>query len=237
VVSTVAPKVTSTCSEGAKPRQDRVARDPAGPLVGDRAQVALVGLATVVVMVAAVPAVVRVAAVVGWAVGAEDGAEDAGAAVWSALPELQPVTARAATTTRVAMIRTGRMMTPPNKHDPECPGHQPRLGRSQHGHRWASRHARTGLDPVATLLPAKPVAHSQLVAGGKQRPLPGTGADKPAPRLEPRAPIARWVLRTVPLYVKVVDAGAWVWCATLGSTPKLAVARFSKAATRRTRLE
>ena len=68
VVSTVAPKVTSTCSEGAKPRQDRVTRAPAGPLVGDRAQLALVGLATVVVVVLAVPAVVRVAAVVGWVV-------------------------------------------------------------------------------------------------------------------------------------------------------------------------
>jgi hypothetical protein len=173
VVSTVAPKVTSTSSEGAKPRQDRVTRAPAGPLVGDRAQVALVGLATVVVVVPAVPAVVRVvAAPAGWVVGAED----AGAAVWSALRELQPVTARAATTKMaVAMIRTGRMVTPSNDHDPVGLGGQPRLGRSQHGHRWASRHARTGLDPVAMLLSTKPVAHAQGVAAGTQRPLPGQG--------------------------------------------------------------
>lgn len=113
---------------------------PAGPLVGDRAQLAVVGLATVVVVVRAVPAVVRVVAavVVGWVVGAEDGAVEDGAAVWSALGEAQPVTARAATT-RVAMIRTGRMVTPPTRHDPVCPGPQARLGRSQQGHRWASR--------------------------------------------------------------------------------------------------
>jgi hypothetical protein len=62
-------------------------------------------------------------AVVREVVGAEDGAEDAGAAVWSAVREVQPVTARATTTTTaaaaavaaVAMIRTGRMVTPPNK--------------------------------------------------------------------------------------------------------------------------
>src|SRR5215216_4164523 len=50
--------------------------------------------------------------------GAEDGAEDAGAAVWSAVREVQPVTARAMTTAAVVIIRTGRMVTPPNKHDP-----------------------------------------------------------------------------------------------------------------------
>jgi hypothetical protein len=113
--NTSAPKVTWTGSEGAKPRQDRVTRAPAGPLVGDRAQLAVVGRATVVVVVPAVPAVVRpvAAVVVGWVMGVEDGAEDAGAAVWSALREAQPVTARAAATTRVAMIRTGRMVTPP----------------------------------------------------------------------------------------------------------------------------
>jgi DUF1680 family protein len=106
--------VTWTGSEGAKPRQDRVTRAPAGPLVGDRAQLALAGVTRVVVVVPAVPAVVRVvAAVVGGVVVAEDGAEEDGAVVWSALPEVQPVTARAATTTRVARIRTGRMVTPP----------------------------------------------------------------------------------------------------------------------------
>jgi hypothetical protein len=135
VASTVAPKVTSTSSEGAKPRQDRVTRVPAGPLVGDRAQVALVGAARVVVVVPAVPAVERVVAAVGWVVEADEGAEEDGAAVWSVLREVQPVTARAATRMAVAMIRTGRMMTPPSKHDPVRPGQQPRLRRSQHGYR------------------------------------------------------------------------------------------------------
>jgi hypothetical protein len=112
VASTVAPKVTSTGSEGAKPRQERVIRAPAGPLAGERAQLALAGMARVVVVVSADPAVERV---VGWVVGTDEGAEGAGAAVWSALRELQPVTARAARTTAVAaMIRTGRMLTPPN---------------------------------------------------------------------------------------------------------------------------
>jgi hypothetical protein len=41
-----------------------------------------------------------VAAAVGWVVGTDDGAEDPGAAVWSAVPEVQPVTARAATRRR-----------------------------------------------------------------------------------------------------------------------------------------
>jgi len=113
VASTVAPKVTATGSEGAKPRQDRVTRAPAGPLVGDTAQVAVVGPATVVVVVSAVPAVVPVVAAVGWVVGTEDGAEDADAAAWSAVRELQPVTAMATTKMAVAMIRTGRMMTSP----------------------------------------------------------------------------------------------------------------------------
>jgi hypothetical protein len=206
VASTSAAKVTATGSEGANPRQDRVTRAPAGPVVGDRAQLALVGLARVVV-VSAVPAVVRVvAAVVGWVVGAEGGAEEAGAAVWSALREEQPVTARAATTKlAVAMIRTGRMVTPPTTTTRWGLGHQPRLGRSQHGHRWASRHARTGFCSVAMLLPTKPIAHSQGVAGGTQRPLPGTGLTSQRPRLEPRAPIARWVLRRVPLYVNPAE--------------------------------
>jgi hypothetical protein len=66
-------------------------------------------MTTVVVVVSADPAVERV---VGWVVGTDEGAEDAGAAVWSALREVQPVTARAATTAAVAMIRTGRMVTP-----------------------------------------------------------------------------------------------------------------------------
>jgi len=158
-----------------------VTRDPADPVFGDRAQLVLAGTARVVMVVAADPAVGRVvAAVVREVVGAEDGAEDAGAAVWSAVREVQPVTARAMTTAAVAMIRTGRMVTPPNNHDPVGPGHQPRLGRSQHGHRWASRQPRTGLDPVAVLHPNKHVDHCLCVAGGQQRPSPETGSDMPA---------------------------------------------------------
>jgi hypothetical protein len=159
VVSTVAPKATSTCSEGANPRQERVTREPAGPLFGETAHLALVGLAMVVV---AVPADSAVERVVGRVVGTDDGAEEAGAAVWSAVRELQPVTARVVTKTAVAMIRTGRMATPSNDHDPVGPGHQPRLSRSQHGHRWASRYARTGLGSVAMLHPTKHAAHCSL---------------------------------------------------------------------------
>jgi hypothetical protein len=70
------------------------------------AQVALAVVPRVVVVVPGDPAVARV---VGGVVVTDDGAEDDGAAVWSALRELQPVTARAATTTAVAMIRTARM--------------------------------------------------------------------------------------------------------------------------------
>jgi hypothetical protein len=119
LASTVAPKLTSTGSEGANPWQVIVTRDPADPVFGDRAQLVLAGTARVVMVVAADPAVGRVvAAVVREVVGAEDGAEDAGAAVWSAVREVQPVTARAMTTAAVVIIRTGRMVTPPNKHDP-----------------------------------------------------------------------------------------------------------------------
>jgi hypothetical protein len=63
--------------------------------------------AWVVVVVSAAPEVERVVE------AADDGAEDAGAAVWSAVREAQPVTARAAPTATVAMIRTGPMVTPP----------------------------------------------------------------------------------------------------------------------------
>jgi hypothetical protein len=70
----------------------------------------LAGVTRVVVVVPADPSLGRV---VGWVVETDEGAADAGAAVWSALRELQLVTARAATTTAVAaMIRTGRMLTP-----------------------------------------------------------------------------------------------------------------------------
>jgi hypothetical protein len=101
VASTVAPKVTSTRSEGANPWQERVTRDPAGPLLGDRTQLAVADVATVVVVAA-----------VGWVVGTDDGPEDAGAVVWS-VGEVQPVTAKAATKTAVAMMRTARMMISP----------------------------------------------------------------------------------------------------------------------------
>jgi hypothetical protein len=71
-------------------------------------------MARVVVVVPTVPAVERVVeAAVGWVVETDDGVEEAEAAVRSAARELQPVTARAATTAAVAMIRTGRMVTPP----------------------------------------------------------------------------------------------------------------------------
>jgi hypothetical protein len=112
VASTVAPKVTATCSEGAKPRQERVTPDPAVPLFGERVHLALAGVATVVVVVPADPAVeCVVVAAVGWVVGTEDGPEDTGATGWS-VREVQPVTAKAATKTAVAMIWTGRMVTP-----------------------------------------------------------------------------------------------------------------------------
>jgi hypothetical protein len=79
----------------------------------------LAGTAWVVVVVPADPAVARVVeAAVGWVVETDDGVEEAEAVVRSAVRELQPVTARAATTAAVAMIRTGRMVTPPNNHDP-----------------------------------------------------------------------------------------------------------------------
>jgi hypothetical protein len=112
VVSTVAPKLTSTPSAGAKPRQDKTTREPAGPRLGERAQLAVAGTVTVVAVEPTDPAVERVTAAVGWVVGTEDGAEDAGVAVRPALREAQPVTVRAATTTAVVRIRTGRMVTP-----------------------------------------------------------------------------------------------------------------------------
>jgi hypothetical protein len=114
VVSTVAPKLTSTDSEGANPRQERVTRDPAGPVFGERAHLGLVGVTVVGVVVPVDPAVGWVVApAVGLVVGADDGPEEDAAAVWSALREVQPVTARAAMKTAVAMIRTGRMVIPP----------------------------------------------------------------------------------------------------------------------------
>jgi hypothetical protein len=139
-----------TCSEGANPRQARVTRDPAGPVFGERAHLGLVGVTVVGVVVPVDPAVGWVVeAAVGLVVGTDVGLEEDAAAVWSALREAQPVMARAATKTAVAMIRPGRMVIPPNGYDPVSPGQQPSPGRSQHGRRSASRRPRTGLDPVA----------------------------------------------------------------------------------------
>jgi hypothetical protein len=161
VANTVAPKVMATGSERANRRQVRVTCDPAGPVFGERAHVGLAGVATVAVVVPVDPTVGRVVeAAVGCVVVTDEGAAGAGAAVWSAVRDAQPVTARAATKTTVAMIRTGRMATSLSKeHDPVGPGQQPSLGRSQHGHRWASRQPRTGLDSVAILHPNKHAAH------------------------------------------------------------------------------
>jgi hypothetical protein len=83
-------------------------------VLGERMHLALAGTARVVVVVPADPAVERVVgAAVGWVVGTDEGAEDPGAAVWSAVREVQPVAVRVAMKTAVAMIRTGRMVTSP----------------------------------------------------------------------------------------------------------------------------
>jgi hypothetical protein len=158
VASTVAPKLMATGSDGANLRQVSVTRDPAGPVFGETVHLALAEVTTVAVVVPGDPAVGRVVeAAVGCVVGTEDG-EDPSAVRW-VVRDAQPVTARAATKTTVATIRTGRMATPPNKHDPVSPGQQPRLSRSQHGRGWVSRQPRTGLDPVAILHPNKHAAH------------------------------------------------------------------------------
>jgi hypothetical protein len=89
-------------------------------------------------------------------VGTDEALEEDAAAVWSALRDAQPVMARAAMTTAVAMLRTSRMVIPLNSYDLVTPGHdQPRLGRSQHGRRLASQRPRTGLNPVAIFQPTK----------------------------------------------------------------------------------
>jgi hypothetical protein len=62
------------------------------------------------------------------------------------------VMATAAANTTAMMVRTGRMATPPYKHDPDSgPGHQRGLGRSRQGVGRASRQARTRLDEVAIM--------------------------------------------------------------------------------------
>jgi hypothetical protein len=62
-----------------------------------------------------------VEAAVGLVVGTDEGLEEDAAAVWSALREAQPVMARAATMTAVAMIRTGRMAISPKQLRPDGP--------------------------------------------------------------------------------------------------------------------
>jgi hypothetical protein len=168
VVSTVAPKLASAGSGGANPRQERVTRAPAGPVFGERAHLGLVGVTVVGVMVPVDPAVGwLVAPAVGLAVEADEALEEDAAAVWSALRDAQPVMARAAMTTALVMIRTGRMVIPPNSYDPVSPGHhQPRLGQSQHGRRSASRRPRTGLDPVAIF---QPMSHPALPVGNQKK--------------------------------------------------------------------
>jgi hypothetical protein len=72
------------------------------------AQVAVAGLGTVAVVVWVDPAV-------GWVVVIDEAPEDADAAAWLVVRwAVQPVPARAAITMVVAMIRTGRMVTPNN---------------------------------------------------------------------------------------------------------------------------
>jgi hypothetical protein len=122
VVSTIAPKPTATGSEEANPRQERVTRDPAGPVSGERAHLGLAEVAAGGVVVPVDPAVGWVVeAAVGLVVGTDEGLEEDAAAVWSALREAQPVMARAATMTAVAMIRTGRMAISPKQLRPDGP--------------------------------------------------------------------------------------------------------------------
>jgi hypothetical protein len=84
----------------------------------------LVGVTVVGVVVRVDPAVGWVVApAVGLIVGADKALEEDAAAVWSALRDAQPVTARAAMKMAVAMIRPGRMVIPPNGYDPVSPGH------------------------------------------------------------------------------------------------------------------
>lgn len=82
VVSTVAPKLMATGSEGVNPRQERVTRDPAGPVFGERAHLGLAGVTVGAVVVPVDPAVGWVVApAVGLVVGVDDGPEEDAAAV------------------------------------------------------------------------------------------------------------------------------------------------------------
>jgi hypothetical protein len=150
VANTVAPKLMATGSEGANRRQVRVIRDPAGPVFGERAHVGLAGAAKVAVVVPVDPEVGRVVeAAVAVVVVTDEGAGDAGAAGWSAVRDAQPVTAKAATETVMAMIRTGRMATSLCRDGPVGLGLQHGLGRSRPRLGRASWPMRTGLGPVA----------------------------------------------------------------------------------------
>jgi hypothetical protein len=153
---------------------------------GERAHPGLAEVAVVGVVVPVGPAVGWVVeAAVGLVVGTDEGLEEDAAAVWSALRDVQPVMARAATTTAVAMIRTGRMVIPPNSYDPSGPGQQPSPGRSQHGRRSASRRPRTGLNPVAIVQPMS----TMPTAAGDRRAAPGRRA-RPVPLRPHRDPAA-----------------------------------------------
>jgi hypothetical protein len=130
------------------------------------AQVALVGVTVVAVVVSVDPAV-------GWvvapAVGVVVEAEEEAAAVWSAVRDVQPVPAKTAMKTAVAMSRTGRMVIPPTATTPVSPGQQPSRGRSRQGHRSVSRRPRTGLDPVAIFQHEVSFHSRPRIASGYQR--------------------------------------------------------------------
>jgi hypothetical protein len=157
---------------GSEPAAGKGDPRPRWSRVRGEAHLGLAGVAVVGVVAPVDPTVGWVVApAVGLVVGTDEALEEDAAAVWSALRDAQPVMARAAMTTAVAMIRTGRMVTPPNSYDPSGPGQQPSPGRSQHGRRSASWRPRTGLDPVAIF---QPMSHPALPVG-RQRKLPGTG--------------------------------------------------------------
>ena len=70
VTNTSAPKMTPTRCERANPRHERVTRDPAGPVFGERAHLGLAGVTVVAVVVPVDPAVdLVVEAAVGLVVG------------------------------------------------------------------------------------------------------------------------------------------------------------------------
>jgi hypothetical protein len=136
----------ATASEGANPRQTRVTRDSAGPIFGATVHLALAG--TTAVGGAVDP-------VVGCVVRTDDGPEDLDAAGWSALGDAQPEPAREATKTTVAMIRTGRMATPPTTMTLWAQDSRLAWAGSPHGRGRVSPQPRTGVDLVAIYQPTK----------------------------------------------------------------------------------